>query len=427
MLFQKIMRIRVVILFILLLFLPHFIFSQERENDPKEKISKWPCVEIGTGILHFNGDVGKGDGLTSLSKISFGSHITIEERFGNYFGVSINSIYGKLDASDRSLDLNRNFQSKISQTNVNLIFHFDNGIMMKRFAAMAPFISVGIGYLKFDPYGDLKDQNGNPYHYWSDGGIFNVAESSPNSSNAIMVKRDYTYETRLADSSVNYSRHTFAIPVTAGVKFKVSSCLHINLSASYYYTFSDYIDNVKARGNNDGYFYLAVGAAYNFGARKKEKDDPSLKVDFASIDNSDSDGDGIKDIDDACQGTPAGVTIDQHGCPLDTDEDGIPDYLDKEPNTKKGVLADENGVTLTDEKIAEKYWESKLLGWEKSEEKIEYISGVLPDQFKYADTNNDGHISVTEINVVIFNFFEAGSKIKQEDIKNLIEYYFSAE
>lgn len=419
---------RITVLLIFIVTLPHFIFSQEKEKDENETNSKWPSVEIGTGILRFNGDVGKGDRLSSLSKINSGSYINIEKRFGNYFGLSLSSLYGTLSASNRFQDFNYNFQSKISQTNLNLIFHFDNDLIIKRFAVVAPFISVGIGFLKFDPYGDLKDQNGNPYNYWSDGGIYTLPENSPNPYAAKIVKRDYTYETRLTDSSVNYARHTFAIPITAGVKLKITPSFHFNITASYYYTFSDYVDNVKAHGNNDSYIYLSVGLVYSIGARKK--DDPSAAVDFSALDNMDSDNDGIKDIDDNCQGTPKGAVVDLHGCPLDTDEDGVPDYKDKEANTKKGALVDEKGVTLTTKMLKERYQKWQTPTPEKPTEKITttHFPTNIPDEFKYADIDNDGHITVKEINIAVYNFFEdPDSKITQNDLKKLIDYYFSAE
>ena len=45
----------------------------------------------------------------------------------------------------------------------------------------------------------------------------------------------------------------------------------------------------------------------------------------------DIDGDGVKNKNDKCPGTPAGVKVDGAGCPIDTDKDGVPDYLDKCP------------------------------------------------------------------------------------------------
>ncbi|MGW8267494.1 MAG: OmpA family protein [Longimicrobiales bacterium] len=60
----------------------------------------------------------------------------------------------------------------------------------------------------------------------------------------------------------------------------------------------------------------------------------------------DSDGDGVKDRDDACPGTPPGVEVDAVGCPLDSDGDGVPDYLDQCPNTPAGAVVDSQGCPL---------------------------------------------------------------------------------
>lgn len=58
---------------------------------------------------------------------------------------------------------------------------------------------------------------------------------------------------------------------------------------------------------------------------------------------NDEDGDGVADDQDQCPGTPAGVTVDSVGCPVDSDGDGVADYLDQCPDTPKGATVDENG------------------------------------------------------------------------------------
>ncbi|MGI4739760.1 MAG: OmpA family protein [Janthinobacterium lividum] len=60
----------------------------------------------------------------------------------------------------------------------------------------------------------------------------------------------------------------------------------------------------------------------------------------------DADGDGVADADDKCPNTPAGVRVDASGCPVDADGDGVADYLDKCPNTPAGVKVDANGCPL---------------------------------------------------------------------------------
>ncbi|MGE5458001.1 MAG: OmpA family protein, partial [Methanococcaceae archaeon] len=62
--------------------------------------------------------------------------------------------------------------------------------------------------------------------------------------------------------------------------------------------------------------------------------------------DKDSDGDGVSDSKDACPNTPAGVRVDEFGCPVDSDHDGIADYLDKCSNTPPGVKVDESGCPI---------------------------------------------------------------------------------
>jgi OOP family OmpA-OmpF porin len=60
----------------------------------------------------------------------------------------------------------------------------------------------------------------------------------------------------------------------------------------------------------------------------------------------DSDGDGVPDYLDKCPGTPSGVPVDSDGCPKDSDGDGVPDYRDKCPGTPRGVVVDSDGCPI---------------------------------------------------------------------------------
>jgi hypothetical protein len=308
----------------------------------------------------------------------------------------------------------------------------------------APYIYAGIGFMHFDPYADLKDKNGKTYYYWQDGSIRDISESSPNYFMAQPIHRDYTYETKL-DTTSAY-KHTAAIfPLGVGFKFKINYNFDINLAATYYLTTTDWIDNFKS-GSNDKYLYLNVLLQYNFGSEKDNTAPLYKGVDFSSLDKLDSDEDGVKDKNDRCPGTPKGVKVDDHGCPLDTDKDGVPDYKDKEPDTKEGAIVDENGVTISEETMARNQMMYDSLATEREKllfenPNIAYLSQIetdikkahvdnkagakaIPDKLKAADKNGDGFIDTSEITKSIDEFFDGESNWTVEKLNELIDFFF---
>jgi OOP family OmpA-OmpF porin len=62
--------------------------------------------------------------------------------------------------------------------------------------------------------------------------------------------------------------------------------------------------------------------------------------------SKDSDGDGVKDGDDACPNTPANVEVDARGCPVDSDGDGVADYQDNCPDTPAGARVNAQGCPV---------------------------------------------------------------------------------
>lgn len=62
----------------------------------------------------------------------------------------------------------------------------------------------------------------------------------------------------------------------------------------------------------------------------------------------DSDFDGIADYIDSCPDNAVGAVVDPSGCPIDSDNDGVPDGLDDCPFTLVGIDVDKNGcIDLT--------------------------------------------------------------------------------
>ena len=402
-----------------------------------------PSVAIGIGVLSFDGDIGNGISVSSFSKVKTGYNLTVEQRIGNFIGVSLNGLYGKLADNENSPTRNLNFQSKIIQGDLNLIFYFDNGKILKRNSEFAPYISAGVGFLKFDPYGDLKDKTGVPYVYWTDGTIHNLPQNTTNTANLVTLQRDYTYESQLKDSATNYKGYTAAFPLGIGFKFRITEHVDFNIAATYYFTMTDWIDNVKS-GGNDKYLYTNISLQYTFG--NKESDETYQSVDFSSIENEDSDGDGVKDKYDLCPGTPKGVKVDAHGCPIDTDGDGVPDYLDKEPNSSKGAIVDVNGVSISEKDLAKRQMQNDSSAIERSKmiynyPSLDYLKQVekankekhkknpegiatIPYALRGADKNSDGYISPDEIMAAVESFIDGDSDFTVEKLNDLIDFFF---
>ena len=134
------------------------------------------------------------------------------------------------------------------------------------------------------------------------------------------------------------------IPIGAGVKFKLSDALGLNLG----YT-ENFIDGFNFTGVHAGYpasnkySYGYAGLEYTFGPKSKPNLDwvnpvammydelydaalrqevEALKGRVGNVENAvndlkkDSDGDGVADQFDKCPNTPAGTVVDGSGCPI---------------------------------------------------------------------------------------------------------------
>ena len=154
----------------------------------------------------------------------------------------------------------------------------------------------------------------NPYAY---GGI------------GIMYFKNDTKPSYPSPNPVNEEGWTGIFPVGAGVEIGLSDALCLDISGGYTFTLTDDLNGFnnknlpKVNGSNDGYYNLGLGLTFVSGAGSSDNDmDGLTKREENEIgtdpDNSDSDGDGLKD----------GVEVKKYFTnPLnpDTDGDGLKD------------------------------------------------------------------------------------------------------
>ena len=348
-----------------------------------------PRIGIGAGVFTFFGDVNDNN-YQHIFTSTYGLQLAASGNLSRYFDLDLTAIYGNIGVNERNAaGRNLNFKSEMFIGTAGVSYNFNH--LYKKPGIIQPFIGLGVSFINFDSKSDMFDANGNRYHYWADGSIRSLAETDPNSEQAVSLQRDYTYETDLRDENQDnlgkYAQFTASIPVTAGVDFKMGRRLSAKLSSSFYYTFTDLIDDISKEGTddrqgnarNDMFLFTSMTVSYSIGVgrdyAKSSKSKYYEEVDFYAMRLADSDEDGVNDFNDRCAMTPAGVKVDEHGCPLDGDQDIISDYRDKEDSTKLGSVVNLDGVALTDEMMLEAYKDSVATDRAKMNEI--YPSGVL--------------------------------------------------
>ena len=377
--------------------------EQEKEEETKEKAPKemfyGPTVGLGVGMFKFYGDILDANyGNPLISNIGYDLHV--HQQLNSFLTAKFYVLFGTLSANERSANRNLNFKSKITVGGFALMYNFDQ--LLPKDRIVSPFISLGIESVEFHSKTDLYDEFGNEYNYWADGSIRNMPESDPNAANAIIIQRDYFYETDMRelnyDGNGKYPERTFAIPLGVGAKMHMTKNIDFTVGTSFHFTFSDLIDNVNSKssgerlgsqtrnGGNDNFLMTSFSVSYNFLKHKKQEEIEEFEedIDYLAYDTEDEDGDGVIDFLDECPWTPEGVEVDEKGCPLDKDKDFVPNYKDDELETRDGAPVTRTGVEMTDDMIYEAYQrymdstgifaetETRIIAAEKRKKKKKY-------------------------------------------------------
>ncbi|MCB9186356.1 MAG: autotransporter outer membrane beta-barrel domain-containing protein [Flavobacteriales bacterium] len=353
-----------------------------------------PRVGIGAGVFTFFGDVNDNN-YQHIFTSTYGVEVRGSANLSRYFDLDLNAVYGNITVNERGKEIggfdekrNLNFKSEMFIGTIGVSYNFNH--LYKKPGIIQPFVGFGVSFINFDSKSDLYDSNGNRYYYWDQGQIMSLPQDDPNAEQAVELQRDYTFESDLRDENQDglgkYDQFTFSLPVSAGIDFKMGKRLSAKLGAAFYYTFSDLIDDISDKGEgmrkgnsrNDMFLFTSASVSYSIGVGKNYTKSLKTKyyedIDFYTLDIADSDEDGVSDFDDKCAKTPAGVQVDENGCPVDSDMDVIADYRDKEDSTKMGAVVDLEGITLTDERMLEDY---DSLATKRADMHKIYPSGIL--------------------------------------------------
>ena len=328
-----------------------------------------PRLGLGAGSMVMYGELGRDNRGYHPGSADMAYTLSLTNEITSYLDLSLYTVFGTLNLNELTNPRMFNMQSSIRSGGALLTYNFDHFLPSGRGAE--PFVGVGFESFEFLSKTDLYDANGMRYHYWDDGSIRSIDQGAANAADAVMLQRDYVYETDLRDMNLDgrgaYPDRSFAIPVTAGIQFRVTDRFRAQIATRYLFTMTDLVDNMsdesagarQGDSRNDRFLFTHATINYDLNPlrmKSKRSGDPFQGLDdeelMAALE--DTDGDGVADVLDRCPATPKGAEVDERGCPVDTDNDGIADYRDLEPWSTH-TYVDANGVMLDDEAIYQRY------------------------------------------------------------------------
>ena len=376
-----------------------------------------PVISGGLGVLGFSGNVGKAQQLGIYSSSRFGYNLGIEELVGGGYGIGLDFLGGQLAKSEQSPSANGNFQSSLINIGLNLNYHFDNNSILDESSPIAPYVSLGFSFLSFNSSSDMIAANGEKYYYWNDGSVRDQAQNASDALSAQILPMDHKYETdlhalALANEGLNYSQTSFAIPLGLGIAFKLTPECSIDLKATYFMTFTHYIDYISGSGistsSNDAYLYTNVSFHYNFGLTEGS----SGKEPIAEKKPKKQDDDTYYTSAKEAKNPPKATT------PAPSKTTTSTNSTSSTPSSKSKETTTSGTPTKT---ILTK---SPVVFGNATDNKSNTPSNNIPAELRIADTNNDGKISTQEINGAIDALFNGDSRYSVPLINKLIDYFF---
>lgn len=453
--------------FFLFCLLSQLTFGQsDSDSSPTaldNKLVPLPTVSLNVGFNHLTSDVALSDaGPTPFKQLGY--QLAITQRAAKFLNVSL-ELYTGIVYGEQMVNLtNLNFRTSLFSQRLSFEYNFypllkpdERGRQLIR-----PFVGFGVGMVSFRSKGDLKDENGVAYQYWSDGTINAELEGSIDPAEATRLERDFVYETDLRDANLDglrkYPQLAFSMPFNAGIRFQVSKNVGVNAAFSYCMNFSDMLDNVSVDGVGDrqgskGFdnnLFGSVGLSIFLGnvrptvkAKQLPRETLSKKPNSKTDRNKQTENTTETSSDDLSEPTAKNDDQDVDS----TNQSQIEQPVSTETSTdssQSSKQSDDDAATSTPEKVADNTDETKEIRNELNSEKPSEasenkkpidltnidLSNTKPKEtstFHWADLDGSGLISPDEVLHFIDLLFEGEGERSVEDIQNLIDYYFDQE
>ena len=338
--------------------------------------------EIGGGLGLYN-VIGNVPSLMLWQKGGEGINVNVRKAWGYMFSTRLQYIYGvgkNLDTQPTTgfgmpytgfgytpiylansgtpaTSVYRATRMESSQLNLDLIFSSHNISFNRDKNSVLFFGYFGVGALGYKTRVNALDNNyvGYLFDSMAKGG----GTTASGIRKQLQSKMDNSYESVAENPGthhiLDHKTLDFAPSVGAGVQYKLSKKVNIQLEDRYTFPADAYLDGssyglnlggAAAPGrSHEAINYFSFSVNYNL-KNKKKSVEPLYWINpldhlyqeisyprHMMLPNPilpDEDADGVTDQFDKCPKTPAGIAVDIHGCPLDTDGDGVPDYKDKQ-------------------------------------------------------------------------------------------------
>lgn len=274
-------RLRALLFAFLLAFCSLSISAQNSEL-------KWGLGFHGA-ILEANTTMGNNFLDFKVNDNTFGLGLSISRYLNRSFDLGLYATQARLSQSYNSFF----YDDPAFFADFRLRYKFNNGYMLKEDALFQPYLSGGVGATHFN-----VEANG-----WD--------------------------EDAKDELKIDEGRTGLDLYAGLGIRFRINDFVSINWETGIHFPTEGEMDADK---NN--FISSSDGADTRDGLLAGDKDkimehSLGLIVNLGKL--KDSDNDGVADKYDKCPNTPAGVKVDEAGCPLDQDKDGVADYLDECP------------------------------------------------------------------------------------------------